>query len=194
MAVRGYLWLAKVSVVPFNIAGEPDGRNYMTLIYYPTWSRLDGLLAGVSIAAIKIFRPAWWRRLTKRPNALLVTGMAGIATSIYWFGGQIAGLLPTIFAFPLLGASIALMVAALSDERSLLGGYGVPGARVLATGAYSIYLTQKIAFHLIATSSLPPGWLRFSAAIGVALLLIGAWSDRFSKFGIGWRGVPEPQS
>ena len=143
----------------------------MTLIYYPTWSRLDGLLAGISIAAIKIFRPLWWARLTKRPAFLLLAGVSGMAASVLWFGDQVAGLLPTIFAFPLLAASIAMIVAGVSDDRTIVGRYMVPGARTLATGAYSVYLTQKIAFHLVAASSVPSGWLRFALAIGLALAL-----------------------
>jgi peptidoglycan/LPS O-acetylase OafA/YrhL len=178
MAMRGYLWLARVSVMPFDAAGDPDGRQYMMLIYYPTWSRLDGLLAGISLAAVRIFRPLWWARLTNRPNMLLLVGVAGIAVSIIWFGGQIADLLPTIFAFPLLAASISLVVAAASDTRSILDRHALPGARALATGAYSIYLTQKIAYHLIATSSVPPGWLRFVLALILALVFGSAlyWS------------------
>lgn len=178
MAIRGYLWLAKVSTVPFTPFSDPDGQNYMNFIYYPTWSRLDGLLAGISIAAIRIFRPLWWARLTRRPNALLLVGLLGIGASILWFGSQIAGLLSTIFAFPLLAASIALIVASACDARSLIGRYEVPGARALATGAYSLYLTQKIAYHLIDTSSLPPGWLRFGLAIGLAAVFGAAlyWS------------------
>jgi peptidoglycan/LPS O-acetylase OafA/YrhL len=171
MAVRAYLWLATVSAVPFDVAGDPNGRHYMTMIYYPTWSRLDGLLAGISIAAISLFRPLWWARLTKRPNILLIVGIFGMAVSIFWFGGQIAGLFPTVFAFPLLAASIALIVAAASDARSVLGRFTVPGARTIATGAYSLYLTQKIAYHLAVTSSIPPGWLRFAFAVGLAGVL-----------------------
>lgn len=170
MILRGYLWLSHVSDVPFDASGEPNPRPYMTLIYYPTWSRLDGLVAGISIALVKIFRPQWWDRLTSRPNLLLITGMIGIVVSTYWFEGQIPSLMPAIFGFPLLAVSIALIVAAASDHRSIIGRYKVPGAAALATGAYSLYLIQKVAFHLVGTSSIPEGWLRFAAAIALALV------------------------
>jgi peptidoglycan/LPS O-acetylase OafA/YrhL len=74
MGLRGYLWLAHVSSSAFDAAGTPTPLGYMELIYYPTWSRLDGLLAGIGIAAIEIFRPSWWRRIMRRPNLLLALG------------------------------------------------------------------------------------------------------------------------
>jgi peptidoglycan/LPS O-acetylase OafA/YrhL len=69
-----------------------------------------------------------------------------------------------------LAASISLIVAAACDARSILGQHAFLGARAMATGAYSIYLTQKIAYHLVATSSVPPDWLRFGLAISLALV------------------------
>jgi len=33
---------------------------YPEYIYYPTYTRLDGLLVGVTLAGIKVFRPGWW--------------------------------------------------------------------------------------------------------------------------------------
>jgi peptidoglycan/LPS O-acetylase OafA/YrhL len=168
--LRGYLWLAHVSPEASNPARTPDALTYMKLIYYPTWSRLDGLLAGISIAAIEIFRPSWWRKMTRKPNLLLALGTMGIGAAILWFGGQISALYPTMFAFPLLALSIAVLVAGASDSRSLVGRHSVPGAKALATGAYSLYLSHKIAFHLAAPSGGGSwDWLHLGFAFGLAL-------------------------
>ncbi|WP_206245272.1 acyltransferase family protein [Novosphingobium terrae] len=170
IGLRGYLWLAHVSSQPFDAAGTPDHLRYMKLIYYPTWSRLDGLLAGISIAAIEIFRPSLWQRMTCRPNLLLALGMMGTGAAMLWFGGQISTFYPTIFAYPLLALSIALLVAGAADSHSLAGRYTIPGAKALATGAYSLYLSHKIAFHLAAPSDDgSPDWLHLSLAFGLAL-------------------------
>src|SRR5437899_669846 len=64
MALRGYLWLHYVARTPFDIASPPRGGRYISSIYYPTWTRLDGLLAGIVAALIRTFRPAIWTRLT----------------------------------------------------------------------------------------------------------------------------------
>jgi peptidoglycan/LPS O-acetylase OafA/YrhL len=173
MGIRSYSWLHDVAKAPFSLSAEPDWRPYMRLIYYPTWSRLDGLLAGIAIAAVKIFRPARWERLVARPNLLLVLGLAGIGGAILLFGGQIAPFLPSVVGFPLLSASIALVVAAASTDRALIGRYRIPGAAALATGAYSLYLSQKIAYHAVAAFLAPllgaAGYARFIIAVAAAL-------------------------
>jgi peptidoglycan/LPS O-acetylase OafA/YrhL len=175
IGIRAWLWLRYVAQPPFDPSADPDWRSYTSLIYYPTWSRLDGLLAGIAVAALRIFRPAAWARMVARPNMLLAVGLAGIAAAILLFGVQIAPLLPTAIGFPLLSASIALVVAAASTDRALIGRYRVPGAAALATGAYSLYLSQKIAYHAVAARLAPStglhGYPLLAAAFAAALAL-----------------------
>jgi peptidoglycan/LPS O-acetylase OafA/YrhL len=66
-----------------------------------------------------------------------------------FFGDQIAGLTATMFGFPLLAGSAALLVVAASHRHSVVGRYAIPGAQALATGAYSLYLTHKMVFHAV---------------------------------------------
>jgi peptidoglycan/LPS O-acetylase OafA/YrhL len=146
MMLRGYFWLHDVARAP---AGEPGALAFMKLIYYPSWTRLDGPLAGIAVAALQTFRPLWWRRFTARPNVLLGAGAAGVGMSSVLFRDMIPGFLPAIFAFPLLACAMALLVAAGSDSRSLIGRYAIPGAGVLATGAYSLYLSNMVVFHAV---------------------------------------------
>lgn len=173
IGIRAWLWLADVASVPFAPTAAPDWRAYMALIYYPTWSRLDGLVAGIAAAALKIFRPAAWDRLTRRPNLLLALGAAGMFAAILLFGRQIAPFAPAAIGFPLLSASVALVVAAASTDRALVGRYRIPGAAALATAAYSLYLSQKLAYHAAATWLAPAigatGYARLAAAFAVAL-------------------------
>jgi peptidoglycan/LPS O-acetylase OafA/YrhL len=173
IAIRSWLWLADVAQPPFSASAEPAWRPYMTLIYYPTWSRLDGLLAGIAIAALKIFRPHQWERFTSRPNLLVAVGLVGVAAAILLFQRQIAPFLAAAAGFPLLSASIALIVAAASTDRALIGRHRVPGAAALATGAYSLYLSQKLAYHAVAAWVAPAldavGWPRLALAFTAAL-------------------------
>jgi peptidoglycan/LPS O-acetylase OafA/YrhL len=167
---RGYFWLADVAQPRYDTAGLPHFGRYMTLIYYPTWARLDGLLAGVGAAAIQTFRPAWWRALTARANILGIAGVAGVVLSAIFFQDMFARFLPAVFGFPLLASSMALIVIAGSHNRSFIGRYSIPGAGALAAGAYSLYLSHKMVFHAVESSS--PWWPRpFQAiSLGVALL------------------------
>ena len=172
MALRGYLWLHDVAKSPFDIASTPRTGHFMTAIYYPTWTRLDGLLAGVAAAALQIFRPTLWARLTARSNLVLAVGLIGVAASILLFRDQTAGFWMTVFGFPFLSFSIGLVVIAASDDRSILARYPVPGAGALAAGAYSLYLTHKAVFHAVqvAAPQLPP----LLQAVAFPLALLGA--------------------
>jgi peptidoglycan/LPS O-acetylase OafA/YrhL len=169
---RGYFWLARVAQPPFDMAGFPHRGHYMTLIYYPTWACLDGLLAGVGVAAIQTFRPAWWRAFTARANVLGIVGGAGVIISAIFFQDMFARFLPAVLGFPLLASSMALLVIAGSDNRSFIGRYSIPGAGALAAGAYSLYLTHKMVFHAVESSS--PWWPRPFQTISLAVALLSA--------------------
>ena len=149
MVLRGYLWLRFVAETPFDMAAPPHGP-FMSLIYYPTDTRLDGLLMGIAAAAIQAFRPQAWAKLTSRPNLLLVAGLAGVVTSTFIFNhGQNAWFWATVLGYPFLSFSIVLVVMAAATPTSTIGRYRVPGATTLATGAYSLYLSHKIVFHWV---------------------------------------------
>jgi len=173
MAVRGYFWLHGVGGDPFDPAPRLNAFNYMTRIYYPTWSRLDGLLAGVVLAAIETFRPLWWARLAARPNALLALSVGLVGATTVFFHEFYAAFLPTVFGFPLLALSMALLVAVGAQRRSLLGRYAIPGAAPLAAVAYSLYLSNKIVFHAVGAIShdWPAQFQTFSLAVGLAAAL-----------------------
>ncbi len=47
---------------------------FMKHVYYPTWTRLDGLLCGVVLATVQLFRPHWWGRMVRRGNRLAAAG------------------------------------------------------------------------------------------------------------------------
>jgi len=174
MVLRGYLWLRFVAETPFDMAADPHGP-FMQLIYYPTDTRLDGLLMGVAAAAIQAFRPQAWAKLTARANLLLVAGLAGVATSSFvFYDGQNARFWPTVLGYPFLSFSIVLLVMAAATPRSLIGRYRVPGAGALAAGAYSLYLSHKIIFHWmqLARPHLPQ-WLQ---PFAFAPALLGAFA------------------
>jgi peptidoglycan/LPS O-acetylase OafA/YrhL len=175
--LRSLLWLAFVADRPFDVSSQSNWQGFVGLIYYPTWSRLDGLLAGVALAILKIFRPSLWERFVSRPDLLLVAGIAGIAAAIMLFGGPISPLVGVALGFPLLSASVALIVASASTGKSIIGKYRVPGGQALATGAYSLYLSHKIAYHATQAWIGPAlgvsGFARFLLALSVALAVGG---------------------
>ena len=174
MAIRGYVWLHSVASIPFDLTAQPQPRAFMQLIYYPTWTRLDGFLMGIIAAVVRNFRPATWNMLTARANLILGLGLSGIVASTFFFGGYVTGFWASVFAYPLLSASIALVVIAATDNSCLIGRYALPGVATLATGAYSLYLSHKAVFHFaqMATSHFPAEekWAAFPLALLGALL------------------------
>jgi len=130
--------------------------QYIERVYYPTWSRLDGLLAGVALALVRTFRPAWWHWMVRRANSLLLAGAALVGLSIWMFYHRFssdtgpAGA-STIIGFPVLSLGMACWIPASADPRCWFARLRVPGARRLATLAFSLYLTHKEVGNVVHT-------------------------------------------
>ena len=145
IAIRGYIFNHQLAAG----LGSADRENFTTLyiekIYYPTYTRLDGLLMGVVLAVIKTFRPGWWQKLMFHGYAVLMSGIACSAGAIWLFRDRFS-FSATVFGFPLLSLGLALIVAASISPRCALShirGFAIP-----ATLAYSLYLTHKEIGHL----------------------------------------------
>lgn len=139
---------------PLAGTGRPFGLVYIERIYYPTYSRLDGLLAGVTLALVKTFRPQWWGTLVKRGHALSCLGICLVGVAIWLFKDRwdsVSGVsaFGTAIGFPVLSLGLGLLVASALSTNGLLGRYKIPGAKLIATLAYSLYLTHKELIHLV---------------------------------------------
>jgi peptidoglycan/LPS O-acetylase OafA/YrhL len=129
------------------------------VIYYPTYCRLDGLLFGVLLAALKAFKPDQWRRYMD-PRWALVVGLAAIALAVSIFHypatpglrGPALTLLGATFGYPLLSLGCACLLAASLEWERAFGNWRVPGAGTIAILSYSIYLTHKLVTHGIASA------------------------------------------
>jgi len=139
-------WYELVTVLQH--AGDDLGVLYIERIYYPTYCRLDGLLAGVALAAIRLFRPAWWAAMARCGNWLLLAGCVLVGAAIWMFFDRFtfvtgAAAASTVIGFPILSLGLALWIPAATDVRCALGRWHVPGAKLIATLAFSLYLTHK---------------------------------------------------
>lgn len=81
-------------------------RAFQRLVYYPTWTRLDPLVFGVSLAAIEHFRPRWWNRLTDSVPWLWVPGLGIIVYGLLLGEGDLT-LATYIWQFPLIALGMA---------------------------------------------------------------------------------------
>ena len=130
------------------------GMLYIERIYYPTYSRLDGLLAGVVLATIRVFRPAWWQAVAKRGHLLTIAGVGitGIAVWLFQNRSQaVSGVaaVGTVIGFPVLALGLAMLTASAMSNNGALSRWKVPGAKLIATLAYTLYLTSKALIHIV---------------------------------------------
>jgi peptidoglycan/LPS O-acetylase OafA/YrhL len=147
MAVR---WYELVHVVRAVGGTDLGWVPFAKRIYYPTYSRLDGLLVGVTLALVRSFRPGWWAEAARRGQALLLLGMAttGMALWLFrWDFPSADSAVSTVLGFPLLALGLGTLVASSMSENGWLR-MRVPGANLLATLAFSLYLTHKEIAHL----------------------------------------------
>lgn len=164
--LRGGIWIADAKAQQL---GAPMRNWFVEDIYYPTWNRLDGLLAGVMLAALQVFRPDAWWRWQRRADAVLAAGLALVGVAM-WLFRERTGLTGNAIGWPVLSAGMAMLVFAGAERNSLIGRWRVPGAGWLALASYSLYLTHKIAFGLVDR------WLG-PALEGHALLAVAAYAS-----------------
>jgi peptidoglycan/LPS O-acetylase OafA/YrhL len=146
IALRGYELVHDLRHLPPGSAQFV--AHYYERIYSPTYTRLDGLLAGVTLALIRIYRSAWWAAMLRKAGVLSVAGCALVGCAVWMVAGSTESALGvaaagTVFGFSVLALGLALLVAVASDSSTLLGRLRVPGAKLVATLAYSLYLTHR---------------------------------------------------
>ena len=145
LATRSYEYFH--ALLPMGRDSDSFGVQYIEHIYYPTCARLDGLLAGVTLALVRVFRSQWWSSILRRANWVLAAGVVVLCVAVWIFVDRF-GPVGTVIGFPLTAIGFAMLVAAAADTRGWFGRMRAPGAKVIATLAYSLYLTHKEVAHL----------------------------------------------
>jgi peptidoglycan/LPS O-acetylase OafA/YrhL len=159
MILRGILW-------------HHMQDRYLEVIYYPTYNRLDGLLAGVLLATIELYRPDIWRWCNRHANTILLpAGLAILALSMLLFEDRL-GLLATVAGYPLLAVAMGLLVAASASNTSLAARVCLPGMQWIAMISYSLYLTHKAVFKWV--QSWLPGWFQDERMLTFAIYAVAA--------------------
>ncbi|MGO7632691.1 acyltransferase family protein [Rhizobium leguminosarum] len=158
MILRYTIWESQVGVLVDADKLRDAFAVYLRDVYYPTYTRLDGLMFGVILAAARFFKPELCKRYAP-PRVALPIGVGLVAAALVLFSirGPLAGTnlflvfqaqLGSVAGFPLISIGIALILSAMLDLEHVLKRWPVPGAMVVATLSYSLYLTHKSAFHI----------------------------------------------
>lgn len=178
-----FVVLSGIALRAFLIPHYPD--DVWTLIYFPSITRLDGLVAGVMLATIRTFRRSWWDNLMRRGHMLFIAGAVCTGCFMWMFRdndlGNSTGSAKwgVILGFPLLSLGLGLITASSISTNGLLARVRVPGSKFIATLVFSLYLTHKAVAHFIklhfspiTLTQGPESWLLYSiGCFSVALLL-----------------------
>ncbi len=142
-----------VRIWSWNILVSPqitiNGGNtvWLKYIYYPTYTRLDGLLTGVTIAGLFTFYPTVKQWLNKYGNVLLIAGSVLLTGSWFLCENQ-STFSASVFGFPLVSFGYGLVVAGAVCPSCILYKFKSKITERLATLSYSIYLIHKIMLHV----------------------------------------------
>lgn len=142
--IRIYNW--------FHFVAPMEGQDGMyavwyTHIYYPTYSRLEGLLTGVCIAALFAFKPLLRERLIRYGNWFLLLSLV-ILTGAYFLCAEPVSLPASVFGFFIISLAYGAMVIAAVSPSCFLYRWGSRVTAMLATLSYAVYLCHKAVVHL----------------------------------------------
>ena len=152
MVLRYALWRAWQAHGGYSV-------DFMRLIYYPSYTRLDGLTLGVAMAALRLFyRPAWDHYA--RPSLTIPCGLLclGVALHMVMQDGQILGAFSSVVLYPLFALGVAFILAGLLEVERHIQWTRWSGLGFIAAISYSFYLSQKMVYHA-DTLWLPKAWL-----------------------------------
>lgn len=97
--------------------------------------------------------PVWWKILAQRGHALTIAGVGFIGIALWlskdrFVSAYGAAAFGAIFAFPLPSLGLGLLVASALSNNGILSRYRIPGTRIIAALAYTLYLSHKGILHL----------------------------------------------
>jgi len=116
-------------------------------IYYLSICRLDGLIIGVTIAAIFSFKPEIRSKIEAYGNRLLALSLLVLAAA-YFVCDNEQSFSASIFGFPLVSVGYGLMVLGAISRDSILYNLKSGVTHKIADLSFTIYLSHKIVLHL----------------------------------------------
>ncbi len=142
---RLFLWYNNIAPV---IKSEGEYSDFwITWIYYPTYTRLDGLLIGIAIAAIYIFLPALKTKILKYGNLLFISGTL-ILIGAYFLNYNRVSFSAIVFGFPIIAVGYGFWVLSAISPSSFLYQLKSSLTAFIATLSFSMYLIHKSVRYL----------------------------------------------
>lgn len=137
----------QVFIIP-SINTDNFWRDWYMKIYYPTYTRLDGLVVGIAIAYFYEYSIRFKNFIHSYGNFLLVSGIVLVAFS-FWICNDQTSLLASAIGFTSVSLGFGLVVMAAISKSSVLYYSKSFWVTQLATLSYSVYLSHKGMIHII---------------------------------------------
>ncbi len=139
-------WSLDHFVVPLK-DDDDFGTAWYQYIYYPTYNRLDGLLAGIAIAAGVQFKSSFVEILLRYGNLLFGLGLLLFAGAWIFCSDQMS-LSASVFGFPLIALAYGTLIMAGLSPSCIFLRTASPITSFIARISYSVYLSHKACIHL----------------------------------------------
>lgn len=167
--IAGGMWLRHSLWLDWRTHGALPAE-FLKRIYYPSYCRIDGLLMGVCLAAVRLYHGDLWRRYA-RPVILLPLAIVciGITGAMNVQDNQILSETGSIIFYPLFALGVVLLLSVMLDLESRMQFMRWSGLSFIAAISYSFYLSQKIVYH-IDKLFLPSEWTTGWSAVAVFYL------------------------
>jgi peptidoglycan/LPS O-acetylase OafA/YrhL len=140
-------WISWEILLKPQIDSDDFTMNWYKWIYYPTYTRLDGLMVGVGIAALYRFRASWLVPFNRYANPMIIAGCILFVLSLFLCMDQQSAA-ATIFGFSLIAIAFGTSVLSAILPGSFLFRVKSVITKNLATLSYSLYLSHKGIIHL----------------------------------------------
>lgn len=129
-----------------KIDDENSWLYWYKFIYYPTYNRLDGLLIGVTIAGIYVYKPIIFDKISKFGNLFIFLSLCFLISAYFVCEDQ-QTFNASIFGFPLIAIGFGFMVLGAISPTSFLYKWNSKITTFIATLSFAIYLTHKGIIH-----------------------------------------------
>ncbi|MBJ2123584.1 acyltransferase [Flavobacterium sp. IB48] len=144
LSLRIISW--QLLIVP-NLNSSDLWRIWYMKIYYPTYTRLDGLTIGIGIAFFYEYSKRFKNLVNSYGNQLFLIGLIIVGFSFWICSNQISQLASTVgFTTVSIGYGLIVM-SAISKSCFLYHSKSILSTQ-LASLSFSIYLTHKGIIHL----------------------------------------------
>jgi len=142
--LRAWLWLHFLA--PVITAGGDTSTPYARYLYDPTWARLDDLLAGIALAAMRSYGTRVWSWIDRHATTVAVIGVILTVACMFGFDERRMSFAANVFGYPVLALAMGTLVASAATGRGVLSNLRLPGVEWLALASYSLYLSHKMVY------------------------------------------------